>query len=409
MHRFLQPTMYPPTSKPSSSNTFVNGYLAPNVSAAQGSLDRELNTSKLSNLEKVGSLLDYTTALTLTVAIGLSLLVLNVILFAALLYKRDRTNMVSKMKYDSVSAQPLCTVDSGLRTSSRHETITPPGKEVQSTCSADPQCTELHTFPSPPDIVDRNTEVTFLNNSAMHSILSQPTSQFIPPPPLLSTTTPTLNVNIGSDDLDETSCVQSRHFPDVGTDSVPDAIAHYSIDSPTQYKDSIGDNKKYSGGITSTAYHPEDSNGRCQIENFTNSNSCLEGSSCSSSFPSSGTQCTSVQYCPSQFSTSATQYSKSKEKFTCSTSQFIGSSCHLAVSSDQSTSRYYTDSSYQESCKHSPDQSQGNRGSSSRSSTLTRQSTGNGGNSSTRKPQPPQRTITVMPSYATLPRKDIKE
>ncbi|ROT65219.1 putative neuroligin-4, X-linked-like [Penaeus vannamei] len=139
-------------------------------SAAQGS---PVNGS---SRPSAGQFLDYTTALTLTVAIGLSLLVLNAILFAALIYRRDRNSLGPKMKYDSASAQPLCTVDSGVRSVSTHEALASPSKDGKSACSVDLQCTELHTFPTPPDIGDRNTEVTFHTSNSMHSLLSQPTS-----------------------------------------------------------------------------------------------------------------------------------------------------------------------------------------------------------------------------------------
>ncbi|CAL4079488.1 unnamed protein product, partial [Meganyctiphanes norvegica] len=181
--RFLKPTRQPPSLRPDIP-TPKNEYLAPNVSAAQGNINKPLEDSSDANTDVSGHLLDYTTALTLTVTIGLSLLVLNAILFAALLYRKDRPlNSGTKLKYDSVSAQPLCIVDSGMQpTTSSNEGLASPDKPQNST-NIDLQYTELRTYPSPPDIGDR-PGATFHGSTSMHSILSQPISQFIPPPPL---------------------------------------------------------------------------------------------------------------------------------------------------------------------------------------------------------------------------------
>ncbi|KAF2348903.1 Carboxylesterase type B, partial [Trinorchestia longiramus] len=202
--RFLETTEASLTSPLPVLPSPRDEFLGPNVSAAHGSDPRHGNlTNKDPNLNR-NPLLDYTTALTLTVAIGLSLLVLNVILFAALLYRRDRTQMGAKITYDSVSVQPLCTVDSGLRggPSTTQESMTPPGKEVMVPCTADIQVTELRTFPTPPDIGDRNTEVTSYSSGSggkRHGCSGLQTSQFVPPPPLLTTSTTSSHPTIESE------------------------------------------------------------------------------------------------------------------------------------------------------------------------------------------------------------------
>lgn len=405
--RFLQPTSNSPTSDIPSPSNIVNGYLAPNVSAAQGSLNRDANASKINTLEDGGPLLDYTTALTLTVAIGLSLLVLNVILFAALLYKRERTNLGPKMKYDSVSAQPLCTVDSGLRsTPTPHDTLTPPGKEIQSSCSSsDPQCTELHTFPTPPDIGDRNTEVTFHNSSSVHSVLSQPTSQFIPPPPILSTTPPTPpTAALAGEVVEGAACGQSRCFPDVGTGSFNDTIPHYTSDSPSQYPIELGESSYPPGIASPPKFRPESSSSAYHVDQY--NQTCVEIQPCSvttsCAYTTTTSQCPSGQYCPTQYTSCVSQYPDTS-------GQFPGSGCQFKK--EQTTGRFYPDSSYSETHQMSPGQSSSGRGSGVRTATLTRQSgssSGNGTGTSMRKPQPPPRGH-ALPSYATLPRKNSKE
>nr|XP_027228657.1 neuroligin-4, X-linked-like [Penaeus vannamei] len=227
--RFLHTTKTPATTAATALPTPSDEYLPPNVSAAQGS---PVNGS---SRPSAGQFLDYTTALTLTVAIGLSLLVLNAILFAALIYRRDRNSLGPKMKYDSASAQPLCTVDSGVRSVSTHEALASPSKDGKSACSVDLQCTELHTFPTPPDIGDRNTEVTFHTSNSMHSLLSQPTSQFIPPPPLLATTPPTPPVSTHADVLETGACAGARCYSDVSNGQYPDMVNGQYPADVTQY------------------------------------------------------------------------------------------------------------------------------------------------------------------------------
>ncbi|XP_018020342.1 uncharacterized protein LOC108676723, partial [Hyalella azteca] len=204
-YRFLKATPASFTSPLPMLPNPRNEFLGPNISATHGVGVSRANISTSGQDSERNPLLDYTTALTLTVAIGLSLLVLNVMLFAALLYRRERSQMGSKITYDSVSVQPLCTVDSGIRGApgTTQGSITPPGKEVlvATTCTADIQVTELRTFPTPPDIGDRNTEVTSYTAGPgkRNGCSALSTSQFIPPPPLQATSTASQHALTDSD------------------------------------------------------------------------------------------------------------------------------------------------------------------------------------------------------------------
>ncbi|KAK7071526.1 hypothetical protein SK128_005954 [Halocaridina rubra] len=382
--RFLYTTKMTPTPSAVPLPTPSDEYLPPNVSAAQGSVTRPVNGSDASG--PVGQFLDYTTALTLTVAIGLSLLVLNAILFAALIYRRDRNALGSKIKYDSASSQPLCTVDSGLRSQSTHEAMSSPGKEAKATCSIDLQCTELHTFPTPPDIGDRNTEVAFHTSNSMHSILSQPTSQFIPPPPLLATTPPTPPVGPHVNDGGESgACGGSRCFSEVSNGQYPDIsnTAAYTPDV-SQYTDNYPD-------IGMDQYRT------------TSNVPCIDPSI--TVYPTTSTSCSYPpqlpQYC-SQYSATASQYSSSTDQYSISGSQFSSPGGACTISSCQ-----YSGSMVQlPSQDHYADESQDMISSRpNRSATLQR---GTSSSSSSRKPQPPPRGST-LPSYATLPRQSSKD
>ncbi|XP_076056324.1 neuroligin-3-like [Oratosquilla oratoria] len=167
----------------------VDDFLAPNVSAAQGGVSvhptneslAAPSTSSSSSSSSLGPF-DYTTALSLTVAIGLSLLVLNIIVFAAVVYKRERPSMGPKLKFESSSDQPLCSMETSLRSGSTHETLVTPCKDTQAICNIDMQCTELQAPSNLPDIGDRNTDVTF--NSSYHTMCTA--SRYpsgVPPPP----------------------------------------------------------------------------------------------------------------------------------------------------------------------------------------------------------------------------------
>ncbi|XP_064108362.1 neuroligin-1-like [Macrobrachium nipponense] len=381
--RFLHTTKMSPTSPPPALPTPSDEYLPPNVSAAQGSVTRHVNGS--TDNGPVGQFLDYTTALTLTVAIGLSLLVLNAILFAALIYRRDRNSLGPKMKYDSASAQPLCTVDSGLRSTSTHEAMSSPAKEVKSTCSIDLQCTELHTFPTPPDIGDRNTEVTFHTSNSMHSILTQPTSQFIPPPPLLATTPPTPPVGSQLPEGNEPgACGGSRCYSsEGGNGQYPDVSAGQYPPDVGQYPDPYPD-------ISLDQYRAQ------------NNAPCVESSM--PVYPASTTACPypsqHPQYC-GQYPASVSQYSSSTDQYSMSGSQFSSPGAPCSASSCQysgSTAQLPTQApSYPDDGGPEVVPSRA-----SRSATLQR------GSSITRKPQPPPRGST-LPSYATLPRQSSKE
>merc|ERR1719342_1143107 len=56
-----------------------------------------------------GSLSSYSTALSVTIAIGTSLLILNILIFAAVYYQRDRNKMGSRY---SLSGNPTLTLHS---------------------------------------------------------------------------------------------------------------------------------------------------------------------------------------------------------------------------------------------------------------------------------------------------------
>ena len=108
-----------------------------------------------------GQKFDYTTALTLTVAIGLSLLVLNIILFGILLYRREKKHQRTKTSYDNLSVQPLCNTDRTVRSSLGCITVDKFQGDSSAICSrSNMQITELDAFKTPPDIGDRNNEVT---------------------------------------------------------------------------------------------------------------------------------------------------------------------------------------------------------------------------------------------------------
>ncbi|KAK4311753.1 hypothetical protein Pmani_016767 [Petrolisthes manimaculis] len=391
--RFLHPTYSTPTSAPPSLPTPSDEYLPPNVSAAHGSVPRTANDSLV--VRPKGQFLDYTTALTLTVAIGLSLLVLNAILFAALIYKRDRNSLGPKMKYDSASAQPLCTVDSGIRSVSisTHEALASPVKEVKPACSVDLQCTELHTFPTPPDIGDRNTEVTFHTSNSMHSLLSQPTSQFIPPPPLLATSPPTPPIT-GQlpDGPDSGACAGGRcysetpngQYTDISTTPFPPDVSQYPVEMNSGHLPDVS-RDQYRGGSSQCpdtnmgVVYPPTSTSQCP-------------------YPPHSQYCTHYPPSVSQYSSSTDQYSISGSQFSspggapCSTTtcQFSepGISCLPKPS--------YSDEGGEMVVQRPTRSATLQRGSSSSSS------------SSSRKPQPPPRGST-LPSYATLPRQSSKE
>ncbi|XP_045611935.1 neuroligin-4, X-linked [Procambarus clarkii] len=391
--RFLHTTHVTSTSAAPALPTPSDEYLPPNVSAAHGSVTRPVNVS--SEVAPTGQLLDYTTALTLTVAIGLSLLVLNAILFAALIYKRDRNAMGPKIKYDSASAQPLCTVDSGMRSVSTHEALSSPVKDNKSACNVDLQCTELHTFPTPPDIGDRNTEVTFHTSNSMHSLLSQPTSQFIPPPPLLATTPPTPPVagQHGEGGLESGACGGPRCYSDVSN-------GQYADVGGGQYPPDVG---QYPSEIKS-GHYPE-----INLEQYRSSGGgqCVEPSiavypaTSSSSCPSYQPQ--HAQYC-SHYSASVSQYSSSTDQYSISGSQFSSPGAPCGTSTCQFSEpgvQCLPQSSY------SDDGQDLMAPRTIRSATLQRGSSSSS-SSSSRKPQPPPRGST-LPSYATLPRHSSKD
>lgn len=401
--RFLHTTTASITSEPPALPTPSDEYLPPNVSAAHGSGHRPVNrSSEAATGAPGGQFLDYTTALTLTVAIGLSLLVLNAILFAALIYKRDRNSLGPKMKYDSASAQPLCTVDSGMRSVSTHEALSSPVKEGKQACGVDLQCTELHTFPTPPDIGDRNTEVTFHTSNSMHSLLSQPTSQFIPPPPLLATTPPTPPVSGQlSDGLDGGACSGGRCYPDAPNGQYPD------INLPGPFPPDVG---QYPSDITSSHFpeqYRSNGGGGGGGGNGGGGGGGGGGSQCGepNMYPTtSASQCT--QYCH-HYPPSVSQYSSSTDQYSISGSQFSSPGAPCSTSTCQ-----FTESGV--SCLPKPaysddgGQPEGGVGGvggqprgASRSATLQR-------GSSNRKPQPPPRGST-LPAYATLPRQSSKE
>ena len=412
--RFLKPTKPAQTSpSPGVLPTPNDEYLAPNVSAAQGSVTRGYNSTNGGKSGVSDQVLDYTTALTLTVAIGLSLLVLNIILFAALLYRKDRNSVIQKMKYDSVSAQPLCTVDSGIRpATSTHENISTSGKDGSGSCSStNIQCTELHTFPTPPDIGDRNTEVTFHSSNSLHSLLNQPTSQFIPPPPLLATTPPTPPTgSIPSENIEVETCTSAGCFTDVNT-------GYPEIVNGVTFTDTIGH-----GYVQSSTY---------QGVLYNNGQQCKESGICpvsteSCSYPPAS-HCQPL-YCTGQYSSNISQYSSTTEQYSSSPSQYSGSHCQYpgtgtnscsgntvsgnvkhfsgTSSAKQTAPQYTAEQFYRDT--YSPDTTNSSRTNIARSATLSRQTSTSSNSSVTRNPQPPPRTST-LPAYATLPRHETKD
>lgn len=429
-YRFLEPTEQTFTSPLPMLPSPRDEYLGPNVSAAHGSKSRHALNITGNNSEK-GPLLDYTTALTLTVAIGLSLLVLNVILFAALLYRRDRNQMGAKITYDSVSVQPLCTVDSGLRSGSSviHESLSSPGKEMITTCSEDIQVTELHTFPTPPDIGDRNTEVTSytsVSGSKRHGCSGMPTSQFVPPPPLMASTSTASahqtqlegdkNLPIGNvigrntGGVLNSPCTSSACYPErtsspYRSDAGSYSDVHIPGNTNQNFQVNISSSCNPNSNVTSAI-----SSG----SNVSSINSCSKVGACQmpeqnqnvTNFPSSpNTYCPPSQYC-NEFPIS--QYPT--ERFTNSPIQYIGPSCQF--SNESNCSKFLVDQNQ----RHSSGTGSilGLRSSdtganvSQRSATLTRATPSAGPSTvclqNIRKPKPPPRDSSSGPGFATLPR-----
>ena len=391
--RFLKPTKPPTSSLPPVLPTPHDEYLAPNVSAAHGSGTRGFNVSDNSSSGITDHVIDYTTALTLTVAIGLSLLVLNIILFAALLYKKDRNSTMQKMKYDSVSVQPLCTVDSGISraNTSVHESITNSGKDAHGSCStADIQCTELHTFPTPPDIGDRNTEVTFHSTNSLHSLLNQPTSQFIPPPPLLATTPPTPTIGeMHTNILESEACSSSG--------CVPVTNGYSEIVNGTTFSDSLGyvysQNTIYQGGVLynnkeqictdvitcpvsldTCSYTPTNNGSQCQTQKCSgkySSPNVNQSTSFHESFSNSPTHCSTASIYPYSNNSTISSCQAGKSANYQSTSQ------HFSDSSNPKPPLFSNEQFYKETSNSSSSRNVSNSSrsvpSASRSSTLNRQ------------------------------------
>ena len=403
-------------------------YLGPNVNAAHGINVKHQFNDTSRNMGK-GPLLDYTTALTLTVAIGLSLLVLNVILFAALLYRRDRNQITTKINYDSVSVQPLCTVDSGLRAGSvaTQDGMTSPGKDII-TCAADIQVTELHTFPTPPDIGDRNTEVTsYTSNTGTkrHGCSGMPTSQFVPPPPLqagtssMSTHQTQLDsskvatsvgsvigcssVGVINSPCSSNACfseqTSSSYRQDVSSGHFQDAHIGSNINQNFQVNVSVGNDHNSSVETSGTP-----TAGSNDIPPCTTGGTCqMTEQPGGSTFPS-----TSSAYCPpspycNEFPIS--QYSS--ERFTNSPNQYSGNVCQFAT---ENTCNKFISNQNQ---RHGTGTILGLRNPEGgaiigqRSSTLTRVNPSSASGTclqNIRKPKPPPRDGSSGTGYSTLPR-----
>ena len=123
---------------------------------------------------------DYETALTLTILVGLSLLVLNVTLFGILFYRRYRGNTRSN------DSEHLCTNEGGLQYSISQTTgsFTTSRNDLPIQ-QADFQVTELESFQEPtPDIVDQNTSTKTILQRNINSELQ--TQQLMPPPPMMA-------------------------------------------------------------------------------------------------------------------------------------------------------------------------------------------------------------------------------
>ena len=388
----------------------LDEYLGPNVSAAHGSKVQSSDITDVDDLEG-GPLLDYTTALTLTVAIGLSLLVLNVILFAALLYRRDRNQLGAKINYDSVSVQPLCTVDSGLRSGSGvgQEGITPPGKEMMTTCTADIQVTELHTFPTPPDIGDRNTEVTSYTTGSgnkRHGCSGIPTSQFVPPPPLLTSTSGTHSPHIEGDMITQMGGVMSCSTVGVMSSPCTSSVC-YNEGASSPYRAEVtgthfseihipvNPNQNFpvnvsSGGMSQTNTNPVSSG-----NNGTSTSGipqCTAGGTC----PGTGQQ-NSTFIPPSQYCSDYPVSQYSSERFVSTPSHYSSSTCQFS-SNDNSCS-----------FSNQPQRQSGSSGG-QRSATLNRTNSSASGSPNpvcmqgSRKPKPPPRDSSEGSGFATLPR-----
>ncbi|CAL4120502.1 unnamed protein product, partial [Meganyctiphanes norvegica] len=202
--RFLQSTQNPLLSGFTTLLSTTDNYYAVVTAVAKTEQDHMNGVSSDEEKGFIGKYLDYSSAITLTIAIGLSLLFLNAVLFLVLIYKWDRHSREDS-KYDGVVVQPLCTIDNGQMSShtpvatpgeNRHvpfgtadimytELATPGENRHVPYVHADLMYTELKQMPTPPDIGDRNSEVQFKKRSSLKKSLAQPTSQFIPPPPLL--------------------------------------------------------------------------------------------------------------------------------------------------------------------------------------------------------------------------------
>lgn len=299
--------------------------------------------------------------------------------------------MGPKMKYDSASAQPLCTVDSGMRSVSTHEALSSPVKEGKSACNVDLQCTELHTFPTPPDIGDRNTEVTFHTSNSMHSLLSQPTSQFIPPPPLLATTPPTPPVGGQHGEVVETgACGGARCYSEVSNGQYPDVSGGQFTPDVGQYPSEIS-----SGHYPDHEQYMSPGGGPCVEQS-------IPAYVAATSAPSCPCPTQHPHYC-SHYAPSGSQYSSSTDQYSISGSQFSSPGAPCTTTTCQ-----FTEPGLPCLPKSYADEAQDVLGSrTSRSATLQRGSSSSSSTSS-RKPQPPPRGST-LPSYATLPRHSSKD
>ncbi|CAL4118574.1 unnamed protein product, partial [Meganyctiphanes norvegica] len=168
--------------------TTKNKYLAPNISASQDNIKHyslAVDGRSVPLKQGVHRFLDYKSALTIVVFIGLSLLVLNAILIAVLIYHRDRfASSEQTLQYDQPSSLQVCksaiertTCGDRKNIHLNERTLTRYNPEIQ--------YTEMKAIPTPPDIISRRMDASFQACNPLESLLSETNSEFNPPAPIL--------------------------------------------------------------------------------------------------------------------------------------------------------------------------------------------------------------------------------
>ncbi|CAL4111455.1 unnamed protein product, partial [Meganyctiphanes norvegica] len=173
------------SSERSPLPTPKNEYLTPNVSAAKGHFDivpKQPAPERTNVLDPiVGDVLDYRSTMTIVVIIGIALLVLNAILIAVLIFRRDRrtSNSVPMAKYDSMAAsassQQCFMVDAAdCDPAAQKNSAASIATTEQDAHQTEQQYKDLQRFP---DIIgSKKEELPFHLNTPLHAILTEGSS-----------------------------------------------------------------------------------------------------------------------------------------------------------------------------------------------------------------------------------------